>query len=171
LVAFAPDGKTLASGSGYRDKENAVLLWDPATGQVRATLKAGSGYVRSLSFARDGKRLACGSSSGEVVVWDLATRTPLARWQAHREDTHTVRFYPDGARLVSASQSDRDVVVWDAATGKELLRVRASAAGVSILDLSPDGKLLVVSSSGGFRLRDAATGAPLRFQEAHRDFI
>jgi WD40 repeat protein len=26
-MAFSPDGKTLASGSGYKDKNNCLKLW------------------------------------------------------------------------------------------------------------------------------------------------
>jgi WD40 repeat protein len=53
-VAFSPDGKTLASGSG----DNTVKLWDAATGKIKETLRGHTDSVASLAFSSDGKVLA-----------------------------------------------------------------------------------------------------------------
>ena len=46
VVAFAPDGKTLASGS----HDYTVKLWDVATGLERFTLKGHTGVIRTASY-------------------------------------------------------------------------------------------------------------------------
>ena len=76
-VAFAPDGKTLATGSGSRDQ--TVKLWDVTTGKELATLKGHTRYpsaVVSVAFAPDGKTLATVSwdMTVNVKLWDVATR-------------------------------------------------------------------------------------------------
>jgi nucleoside phosphorylase len=56
-VAFAPDGKTLASGS----LDSTVRLWDADKGTERRVLKGHAQRVLSVAFAPDGKTLASGS--------------------------------------------------------------------------------------------------------------
>jgi tetratricopeptide (TPR) repeat protein len=67
-IAFAPDGKTLATGG----EDHTVRLWDTATGQEKATLKAHADVVRGLAFSRDGSLLATGSSDGAIRLWQTS---------------------------------------------------------------------------------------------------
>src|SRR5262249_24776800 len=80
-VAFSPDGKTLAVGSG--DALNParaadVQLWCAAEGKPRRRLKGHSAPVNGLAFSPDGRRLATASwdmnrgAVGEVKLWDAA---------------------------------------------------------------------------------------------------
>lgn len=64
-LAFAADGKTLATGS----KDNLIKLWDPATGRERDTFKGHTRAVRALSFTPDGKLLLSGGDDDTVRVW------------------------------------------------------------------------------------------------------
>ena len=64
-VAFSPDGKTLASGSG----DYTVELSEAQTRQELATLKGHDDYVGSVAFSPDGKTLASGSDDKTVKLW------------------------------------------------------------------------------------------------------
>ncbi|MGH3815400.1 MAG: TIR domain-containing protein, partial [Pseudonocardiaceae bacterium] len=70
-VAFAPDGRTLATAS----RDSTVILWDltdPATPRpLGQPLTGHTDQVRSVAFAPDGHTLATASIDKTVILWDL----------------------------------------------------------------------------------------------------
>jgi WD40 repeat protein len=51
-VAFSPDGRTLATGTGdYYTKESTARLWEVATGREIATLRGHEACVNSVAFS------------------------------------------------------------------------------------------------------------------------
>src|SRR5205814_6546606 len=73
-VAFALDGRTLASGAGaLRDRPGAVVLWDLPAGRPRAVLAEDRGPVQCLAFSPDGDTLAAAGMEGVVRLRDAAS--------------------------------------------------------------------------------------------------
>ena len=81
-VAYSPDGKTLATGSGDGasfDKPGEVKLWDATKGTLLPTLGPFPRGVKTLAFSADGKVLATGSprpwgiKGTQIQLWDTAT--------------------------------------------------------------------------------------------------
>ncbi|HTU91212.1 MAG TPA: WD40 repeat domain-containing protein, partial [Gemmataceae bacterium] len=71
LVAFSPDGRTLA-WSGWRDP--TIHIGEVATGRLRCKFAGHKGRVGSLAFSPDGKMLISGGNDTTALVWDLTGR-------------------------------------------------------------------------------------------------
>ena len=140
-VAFSPDGKTLASGSG----DNTIKLWDVATGRSIATLTGHSAWVVSVAFSPDGKTLASGSVDKTIKLWDVATRRSIATLTGHSDLVLSVAFSPDGKTLASGSW-DNTIKLWDVATGASIATLTGHSRGVNSVAFSPDGKTLASGS-------------------------
>jgi WD40 repeat protein len=75
-IAFSPDGHLLASGG----QDNAVILWETASGELVRTLRGHHGPVRSVAFSPDGLRLISGSADQTALVWPvLSPKEALVR--------------------------------------------------------------------------------------------
>ncbi len=98
-VAFSPDGSRLASAGGNLLRPDLLLwtpgevkLWDARTGAQRFSLKGHTGGVVSVAFSPDGKRLAGGTDTGLVKVWDARREKdddPASRARRQQEDDET----------------------------------------------------------------------------------
>ncbi len=148
-VAFAPDGRTLAS-TGL---DGAVRFWDLATGEPAAnlpTLKE-SGWASNVTYSPDGTKLVVGRDNGLVQLWDLASAKESFRLQKHQDRVQGIAFTPDGTRFATAAEGDSRVRVWDVANGRELLELDTgedpSVRGAGPLAFAPDSAHLAFGSS------------------------
>jgi WD40 repeat protein len=162
-VAFAPDGKTLATGD-HEDGWNvsAIRLWDAATGQQAKMLQGHTNGVLCVAYAPDGKTLASASADGTVRLWDPVAGTERHTLNGHQGAVRWVAYSRDGKRLASAG-ADGTVRLWDPDKGTEVRAITAHEGGANSVAFSPDGKRLV---SGGddrmVRLWESDTGQDLR---------
>jgi eukaryotic-like serine/threonine-protein kinase len=144
FVTFAPDGKTLATGSW----DQTVKLWDAATGAPLHTLGGHTHLIQFAAFRGDGRQIATASWDHTAKVWDAVTGKELFTLRGHNDRVTGVAFSPDGKHLATSSQ-DNTVRVWDSQSGKELTVLRGHTGYVLSVAFSQDGKRL--ASSGGYR--------------------
>jgi WD40 repeat protein len=139
-VAFAPDGKALATGCD----DGSVRLWETATGRLVRRFEPVKGGVNGLSFSRDGKTLLY--SAGRITrLCDVATG---AKRLTLTGDCGV--FAPDGKTVVTRAVGLGPLHVWDAATGRELHRwEKPIDCPPSEPVLSRDGRLLAAIGIAG----------------------
>src|SRR5262249_55242656 len=136
-VAYSPDGKTLACGG--RDKD--VHLLDAATGTQRLRLPSGvASYVRALSFAPDGGRIATGGS-GPTKLWDTTTGQEIATSVPLPEGLCPT-FLPGGQELAGWNHGQGRVWICQLPSGQVRAQWPAHPEWIQGLAVSPDGRFL-----------------------------
>jgi WD40 repeat protein len=74
-----------------------VKVWDAATGRPARTLKGHTGWVKSVAFSPDGKRLASAGQDGAVKAWDPATGQETRSLTGHTQEVRSAAWSPDGS--------------------------------------------------------------------------
>ena len=160
-VAYAPDGKTIATG--HSESGDAVKLWDAATGSLLRTLQGKGSLPWSIVFSADGKTLAGAFNDGTGRVWDVASGQERLVLTGHKTRMTSIAFSPDGKTLATGSD-DETVKLWDAVTGVERRTLQVNSGLIKAVAFSPDGKVLATggvgtrTASGDLRLWNPLTG-------------
>ncbi len=166
VMAFSPDGRTLASASGFGAP---IVLREVSTGRELRTLKTSySMSVNAVAWSADGKRVASAHWGAKynlndpnaadtfsfedmtftIKVWDAQSGNETQTFSGHNNFVNRLAFSRDGRMLASGSY-DSTVKVWDFASGKELHTLRGHNGSISALGFSPDGGFLVTGSDDG----------------------
>lgn len=83
-LTFAPDGRTLISGSDDR----CINVYDVEHGQLASVLTATNDWVLSVAANPDisKQQLASGSGDNKIRIWDLSMRSLLETHEDHTDE-------------------------------------------------------------------------------------
>jgi WD40 repeat protein/tRNA A-37 threonylcarbamoyl transferase component Bud32 len=150
-AALFTDGARLMSidAGGY------VLFFDTIRRGLMSRYRAHRFHGRATALSPDNKLGASGAD--DIVLWDAATQTKLARLICSTE-VWGLTFSPDGKWLVS-SHEDGSIVLWNVAERAPVANFNEHNAAVRAVAFSPDGRRLASASEDrSIIVWDAASG-------------
>lgn len=168
-VAWAPDGKRIASGSD----DKTVKVWDAISGKTFATSEDEdlSGTIDSLAWASDNKRIAFGSGDKMVKVWDSTSRNILATCIGHTDTVLTVAWSPNN-RFVASGSKDTTMRVWNSTSGKQLRIYKTHRDSIYTVTWSPDSNFIAsVGADGTIEVLNVTTNATILAYQGDAQFV
>jgi WD40 repeat protein len=167
-MAYAPDGKTLATGTFQE-----VILWDVEKGAIKQKLTGFADKVVAMGYSPDGKYLATGGGAptedGEIKVLEAATgKLAFEIKSGHSDTVFGVAFSPDNTKLATCG-ADKFVKVWEVPSGKFIKAFEGHTHHVLDVGWKPDGKLLASAGADeAIKIWDFDKGEQVRtIQKAH----
>ena len=143
-VAWSPDNKTIAVGSGPRKKSITLLNAD---GTLRSRLPGPPGRINALVFARDSQTLLVTGFGNYCALLGLDGKERV-RFKGHTGKVATgeanIRagaLAPDGALAVTGGMPE-EVFVWRTADATVVHRLTGKGGSAVTVGWSPDGKTL-----------------------------
>ena len=154
-IAISHDGRFVLSG-GW---DSRMLLWDISTAAILKEYKGGEGWLNTVIFSSDGKKLLSASLQ-EWRLWDKETTNSLVhvkhpkfnfgiKGMIARSYSAPVLFDRTGKHVIAGTW-DGSLSMWDTATGDKTKSFPISKGEISAIAISKDGKL--IASTGEDRI-------------------
>jgi WD40 repeat protein len=170
FLRYSNDGKFLAGAC----QDATVRRLDAATPDLKPLdpLRGHSGWVTTLAFHPDGKRLLSADSWGRLTCWDFADAKSL--WsveKAHDGWLRSLSVSADGNHVATGGD-DGKVRLWSCADGKSVRDFAGHTEEVHSVAIHPDGKSLVSGDRKAVvRQWDLATGKVTREFDAKTMYV
>ena len=167
-VAFSPDGKRIAAGSGgdFRSP-GELVVFDAETGKI-IFVHASPSSVPGVAFSPDGGTVASVHQDGTIKLFHVPTGK-LFQIEIRQNGVDAVAFSPDGKTLAAAGT---DVRLWDAATGKEIWSLKGDEKSIRRVAFSRDGSRLAASAAGDvIRIWETAGWKQIVVLEGHQNIV
>jgi len=155
-IAFAPDGKSVVTGSQAGVKQ---LSWPDL--KIERTIPTELFNVHDLAFSPDGKMLAVAGGSpaekGAVELFQWPNAKLIHRFSPHKDVIHAVAWSADSGTIATAS-ADQLAKLHDS-NGKTKLTLEGHSRGVlAVVFLPGDKQVVTAGPDETLRIWDLSTG-------------
>jgi hypothetical protein len=135
-----------------------VRLWTLDGKPAAEPFKGHRGWVNSVAFSPDGKRIVSRGSDGTLRLWTLDGKPAAEPFTGHAGEVSSVAFSPDGMRIVSGG-GDGTVRLWTLDGKPAAEPFKGHRGWVNSVAFSPDGRRIASGGGDGtVRLWDVLTG-------------
>ncbi|MFO1500427.1 MAG: serine/threonine-protein kinase [Verrucomicrobiota bacterium] len=142
LVEAARQGKDLR-GFEWR------YLWNISR---PAEVRVLTNFCMYAKYSPDGRLLAIPEySTGEVKLWDVASREVIRTIRAYQSQCWNLAFSPNGKVLATCSRAEPDFKLWDVDTGMQIGILTNRSQERFAVTFSPDGKYLATVAATAYR--------------------
>jgi serine/threonine protein kinase/WD40 repeat protein len=173
-LRFSPNGRYLCGVTRSISKPligDRVVVWDlegDAAGHTVGNLKG----VPIADFSPDSRLLAFASTSGKVVLWNVARNQLEKEFELSLDPCGAVGFAPDGKLVIACAKSNEKpgsrtsgtsvLLVWDITRNRETKRIGPVPSAPNGISVSPDGTRVAMShgSVGNILVVELASEKP-----------
>jgi serine/threonine protein kinase/WD40 repeat protein len=106
---ISPDGRVLASGSGFID--TTIHIWKAATGKLLKPLEGHTACVYDLAFTRDGRHLISAGGDQTIRFWDTSAWTETKVLRGHTDEVWSIAI-SEPTQLIASVSKDGDLKLW-----------------------------------------------------------
>lgn len=144
---WSSDGTKIVTAS----KDKTAIIWNAESGKILHTLIGHANFINSVQFSQDSKRVVTASNDKTVRIWDAESGDMIFVKQLKGKGVEdSVKFSPDGEKIITASTNDENARMWDVESGKDLLILKGEA---NFVQWSLDGKKIFTASSYDKKLK------------------
>jgi len=159
---------TLASGSW----NGTMRLWDIETKKAIAKWTGHTGWVNSVCWSADGKRVASGSRDGTMQMWNVESgETDLGPIKTGHKEVRAVAYSPDISKIATGGKDENAIKIWDGRTGELLSTLRQDDPVWSLAWTSDQKKLIAAIENGLIRIFDTVTWEQIAILQDHKSAV
>ncbi|XP_071499818.1 notchless protein homolog 1-like [Diadema antillarum] len=171
-VAFSPDGRYLASGSG----DTTVRFWDVTTETPQHTCKGHKHWVLCIAWSPDGKKLASGCKNSQINVWDPETGKTIGRTlTGHKQWITWLAWQPfhlnHECRHLASASKDGTIRVWDVIRGTCLRTMSGHLQSVTCIRWGGTDLIYSASQDRTVKVWRAQDGVLCRTLQGHTHWV
>ncbi|KAK3746271.1 hypothetical protein QZH41_016527 [Actinostola sp. cb2023] len=171
-VAFSPDGRHLASGSG----DTTVRFWDVSTETPHFTCQGHNHWILHIAWSPDGKKLASACKSGEIRIWDPETGKQLGKTlKGHLKWITWLSWEPlhrnAECRYLASSSKDSTIKIWDTVTCSLDKTFSSHTQSVTCVKWGGEGLIYTSSQDRTIKVWRAKDGVLCRTLQGHAHWV